>query len=252
MPPQKKTHIIPYHSPIFRLFVAHSPKCNKHDKVQWHLGISRHIIFLSENFGTPIPSTGESSFFPLHFQSHIFSWILSPDPMIGGPVILSRLLAHRISPQNWPVSISSIYIYNYPCSEGSSHMFSPKKFLPQNRNAAAKKTPWNRLPRRCPRHGGLPFFPKQGFAGGMPGIDGQGDRRRNRLEEILGKTTVRWHWEGIWWRYDWDLKSTRYVYKYTYIHTHIYIYIICIVMYIYIYILDSWIGGIYQQEGITR
>jgi hypothetical protein len=51
--PPKKTHIIPYHSPIFRLFVAHSPKCNKHHKVQWHLGISRHIIFFVWKFWFP-------------------------------------------------------------------------------------------------------------------------------------------------------------------------------------------------------
>ena len=55
--------------------------------------------FCLKSFGT-IPSTGESSFFrkTLRFQSHIFSWILSPDRMIG-EVILSRLPTeshHRI------------------------------------------------------------------------------------------------------------------------------------------------------------
>ena len=66
-------------------------------------------------------------------------------------------------------------------------MFSPI-FLPQKKGRRREKLRETVFRGAVRGDGGFPFFPKQGFAGGMPGIDGQGDRRRNRLEEVLGQT----------------------------------------------------------------
>ena len=131
----------------------------------------------------------------LHFQSHIFSWILSPDPI--GEVILNLGCLpclpteshHRIG--QFPYH-PYIYINNYPCSEGSSHMFS-SIFLPQK-----KRPPPNRLPRRCPRRWGPSLLPKARL------------RRRNAGDrwpgwstpEPLGRNPWTDHcevtWEGIY------------------------------------------------------